>query len=253
MKKLLLWIIGLVTLLSACNSDASDDPSTEIKEVHRTANNSETTNSTVVYIIRDSDIVNVEELFHNAIQLDGIVNMVNPQHRIQLKEKQYHLWFNEDATATLMDTEDTHTLYKISDATKLKEIIHDNRFLTSEQPPALTILIGEQTVQTVPGLRSWNYIDKKTGKLIGIEAESLPPTEVVSLDVAKRIDLNMPIRLNFEKAPDSYVIRTWGSDHHVISTYNDFREMKEKGKVVCEIVATWQQGTATYAFALDIQ
>ena len=140
MTKRLIWIIGLATLLSACNSEVSNNQSTEIKERHKTTTYTE---STAVHITSDSHIVWLQELFHNAFQLDGIVNMADPQYRIQLKEKQYNLWFNEDGTAVFTDTEDTHTLYKISDAAKLKEIIHEYNFLMNEKPPTLTLTIGE--------------------------------------------------------------------------------------------------------------
>ena len=63
----------------------------------------------------------------------------------------------------------------------------------------------------------------------------------------------MPIHLNFEQQSDRYDIRIWGSDNKVTATYKDLSDIKERGKVVCEILATWQQGTASYAFALNIQ
>ena len=253
MTKRLIWIIGVATILSACNSEVSDNPSTYIKEEHKATSNSESTNSTVIHITHDSHIVLLEELFHNAIQLEGIVNMADPQYRIQLREKQYNVWFNEDGTAVFTDIEDTHTLYKILDAAKLKEIIHEYSFSMNEKPPALTITIGEQTIQTALGLHSWSYIDTKTGEQTGIEAQSLPPTEIVNLENTKLVDLNKPINLNFQQQPDRYDIRIWGSDNKVIATYKDLSDIKERGKVVCEILATWQQGTASYAFALDIQ
>ena len=128
MGKRLIWIIGVATILSACNSEVSDNPPTHVNEEHKATSNLEITNTTVIHITYDSHIVLLEELFHNAIQLDGIVNMANPQYRIQLRENQYNLWFNEDGTAVFMDIEDTHTLYKISDAAKLKEIIHGYSF-----------------------------------------------------------------------------------------------------------------------------
>ena len=250
MGKRLIWVIGLATILIACNSEVSNNQSTEIKEVHNTTKYKE---SKVIRITSDSDIVWLQELFHNAISLDGIVNMADPQYRIQLREKQYNVWFNEDGTAVFTDIEATHTLYKILDVAKLKEIVNNYSFLTNESPPALTLTIGEQTIKTSLGFHSWSYTDKKTGQQIGIQAESLPPTEVVSLDNAKLVDLNMPIHLNFEQQPDRYDIRIWGSDNKVTATYRNLSEIKEKGKVVCEILATWQQGTASYAFALDIQ
>ena len=250
MTKRLIWMIGLATILSACNSEVSNNQSTEIKEVQKTTTYME---STAIHITSDSHIAWLHELFHNAIKLDGIVNMADPQYRIQLKAKQYNVWFNEDGTAAFMDIEDTHTLYKVSDAAKLKEIIHEYSLLMNEKPPALTLTIGEQTIKTSLGLHSWSYIDRATGEQIGIEAETLPPTEVVDLESAKLVNLTMPIHLDFEHEPDQYEIRIWSSDHKVTATYKDWSDIKEKGKVVCEILATWQQGTASYAFALHIQ
>lgn len=250
MKKRFIWTIGLATILSACNSGVSNDQSTELKEVHNTAKYTE---STTIRITSDSDIVWLQELFHNAIQLDGIVNMSDPQYQIQLTEKQYNVWFNEDGTAVFTDIEDTHTLYKISDASMLKGVVNYYSFLMNEKPPTLTLTIGEQTIQTALGLHNWSYIDRKTGEQTGIKAESLPPTEVVDLENAALVDLNRPIKMNFEHAPDRYEIRIWSSDNKVTATYKDLSDIKEKGKVVCEILATWQQGTASYAFALHIQ
>ena len=250
MGKRLIWIIGAAAILSACNSEVSNNQSTEIKEVHNTTKYKE---SQVIRITSDSDTVWLQELFHNAIPLDGIVNMADPQSRIQLREKQYNVWFNEDGTAVFTDIEATHTLYKILDAAKLKEIIYEYSFSMNEKPPALTLTIGEQTIQTALGFHSWSYIDSKTGELTGIEAESLPPTEAVSLETTKLVDLNMPINLNFEQQPDRYDIRIWSSENKVTATYSNLSDIKEKGKIVCEILATWQQGTASYAFALHIQ
>ena len=123
----------------------------------------------------------------------------------------------------------------------------------NEKPPTLTLTIGDQIIKTVSGLRSWSYTDKKTGQQTGIKAESLPPTEAVGLENDKLVDLNMPIHLNFEQEPDRYDIRIWSSENKVTATYSNLSDIKEKGKIVCEILATWQQGTASYAFALDIQ
>lgn len=170
MRKQLIWIMGAASILSACNSEVSDNQLTNIKVEHETTSDSESTN-----------------------------------------------------------------------------------FLTSEKPPSLTITIGEQTIRTSLGLYSWSYTDKKTGQQIGIKTESLPPTELVNLENAKLIDLNMPIHLNFEQQPDRYDINIWGNDNNIMAIYRELSDIKEKGKIVCEILATWQQGTASYAFALDVQ
>ncbi len=41
MTKRIIWIIGVATILSACNSEVSDNPSTHINEEHKATNNAE--------------------------------------------------------------------------------------------------------------------------------------------------------------------------------------------------------------------
>ncbi|AMQ05793.1 MULTISPECIES: hypothetical protein [Sporosarcina] len=43
----------------------------------------------------------------------GIVNMVNPSYRFDLGEESYSLWISED-NGTIMNTKDTHTIYRLS-------------------------------------------------------------------------------------------------------------------------------------------
>lgn len=43
-------------------------------------------------------------------------------------------------------------------------------FLTNEKLPALTITIGEETIQTSLGLHSLSYTDRKTGQRTRIDA-----------------------------------------------------------------------------------
>ena len=43
----------------------------------------------------------------------GIVNMVNPPYRFDLGEESYSFWISED-NGTIMNTKDTHTIYRLS-------------------------------------------------------------------------------------------------------------------------------------------
>ena len=55
--------------------------------------------------------------------MDGIVNMAEPQYTIKLENEKYFLWLDETNNATIMNAEDTHTIYTIANAEKIKEII----------------------------------------------------------------------------------------------------------------------------------
>lgn len=52
---------------------------------------------------------------------------MEPQYRIQIDNHLYFLWLDLDNnTAIIMDEIDTHTIYKISDATKIINLIINN-------------------------------------------------------------------------------------------------------------------------------
>lgn len=123
----------------------------------------------------------------------------------------------------------------------------------TEKPPSLAITFGEKVINTRQGGYSWSYLDSKTGQMVAIEADSMPSTELVNIEDAVSINISKPISLNFEKEPLNYEIRVYDNNDRMIATYNDFKDIKEKGKAIYEILATWEEGNGIYAVALDIQ
>lgn len=79
----------------------------------------------------------------------------------------------------------------------------------SEKPPSVTITFDEEVVKTKQGGYSWNYLDSKTGEMIGIEAESLPAKELVSIEDAISVNLNESVTLNIKKEALHYEIRVY--------------------------------------------
>lgn len=128
-----------------------------------------------------------------------------------------------------------------------------NLVTSNEKPPVLTITVGEEIINTYRGGYSWSYLDPKTGQTMGIEADSLPPSEILNVEDAIGVNLNQPIKLNFEKEPIEYEIRVWDNENNVIDTYKDFDDVEEKGKTIYEILATWKAGRVSYVIALNVQ
>nr|WP_106779126.1 hypothetical protein [Lysinibacillus timonensis] len=139
-----------------------------------------------------------------------------------------------------------------NDALSGNEKKQDVNLIHTEKPPTLTITFGEKVLETRQGGYRWSYLDSKTGQLVGIEADSLPPTQSVNVEDAVKVNLSEPITLNFEIAPLNYEIRVWHNGI-IYATYNDFEDVKEKGPMVYEILVTWEQGTCSYVVALDFQ
>ncbi|WP_092491166.1 hypothetical protein [Virgibacillus salinus] len=60
------------------------------------------------------------------------------------------------------------------------------------------------------------------------------------------------VKLDFEKEPDSYTIRIWDDDNNIINE-SDKVVFSGVGKVIYEVLVKWDQGTASYAFSLNIK
>lgn len=78
-----------------------------------------------VTINDEKDIQYLEEVFYLAEQIPGIANMATPQYKVRLGAdgELFYLWFNEDYSATLMKSTDTHTIYKIHSAEKIEKMV----------------------------------------------------------------------------------------------------------------------------------
>lgn len=125
MKHLFL-MMGLVVFLSACNNKKSEELAEAIK-VQEAIDFTKVKPDTVQTITNTSDIAIVQKLFKNAKKMNGVVDVMEPQYRIQIDNHIYFLWLDLDNnTAIIMDEKDTHTIYKISDATKIINLIINN-------------------------------------------------------------------------------------------------------------------------------
>lgn len=51
--------------------------------------------------------------------------MTDPQDKVDLENESYYLWFHEDGRAVMMNTKDTHTIFKIDSADELEEMIQN--------------------------------------------------------------------------------------------------------------------------------
>lgn len=65
-------------------------------------------------VIKDTKTIElVEKAINSAEKQPGIVNMSEPQFKIVIGEKAHFLWI-DDTSGTIMNTEDTHTIFSLS-------------------------------------------------------------------------------------------------------------------------------------------
>lgn len=131
------------------------------------------------------------------------------------------------------------------------ETLDDSTGDTILQPPSLTIYVGEETISPSLGTYSWSF-DNGDGTETVIESDSLAPPELVKNNNPLQVTVDTKVELNFEIQPDMYTVRIWDDGNNVISTL-DKVVLFGKGKVIYEVLAHWKQGTASYAFSLNIE
>ncbi|PYZ94869.1 hypothetical protein CR194_04915 [Salipaludibacillus keqinensis] len=119
--KSFIFIVAFV--LIGCSSGINTESSEKViiyemksfQEVHEESKIERTDEQVIDQFIR---------AFHSAEKQAGIVDMVDPDYRVDFDEESYFLWI-DDSFGTVMDTDDTHTIYELTSqsAERLKGVL----------------------------------------------------------------------------------------------------------------------------------
>jgi len=74
----------------------------------------------------DSEVVNeFVKAFKKAKKMPGIVNIVDPEYKVEFGEESYFLWISNES-GTIMNLKDSHIIYTLSksSAKKINEILN---------------------------------------------------------------------------------------------------------------------------------
>jgi hypothetical protein len=137
----------------------------------------------------------------------------------------------------------------------LNEVDNDSEQLqasTYKSPPKVTITNGEVEAKGVLGPYSWTYCCSN-GNLTGIEASSDAPPNLVQNNEPLKVTSGTVVSIDFETAPIQYEVKTWDETNAVTGTYTEIDTLNHEGRTVFEILATWEQGKASYSFLLEIE
>lgn len=119
------------------------------------------------------------------------------------------------------------------------------------EPPGLVVMAGEETIEAILGTYSWS-VDNEDGTITAIEADTAAPPDLVQGMTPVNVTSDTKIALEFAVEPDKYTVRTWEEDYTVSSARKEVLLTRE-GPVIYEVQASWAQGTARYAFILNIE
>lgn len=137
--------------------------------------------------------------------------------------------------------------------TKVEENLEIKKIgANKKEPPNLMIAIGEQTIRAVRGTYSWSYYEGQADEITHVEADTAPPPELVNTENVTTVHSDAEVSLLFDYSPGDYTVRVWNSEK-AIASYKKVELAAYEGIVIYEIEANWEQGTASYAFAVDIE
>lgn len=135
-------------------------------------------------------------------------------------------------------------------------------------PPALTVCLGEDSIQAMRGTTSWNY-DNEDGTWSGFESDSLHPLDMNSKDLTPTLVITpeannsqnfLTAQLKFDIPPDEISVRCWSEtcwgDTDAQSEdipIEDFTIELKDGGYIYEVISTWSSserynGTARDSF-----
>lgn len=127
MKKFYRFIVSILLIpliLIGCQSTVDDEtPNDEISKV--SLSNSNTIgqiNTDFFTVYEDEEVLETfQNIFTSAVKQEGIVDIAEPEFDLEViykegNKQEYHLWLGEkDEQSTLMQVEDTHAIYTISE------------------------------------------------------------------------------------------------------------------------------------------
>lgn len=111
-------ILSLTLLLFGCqqiNEEKADNTdSVESISIYKMIGFSEIIEESLNVITDSEEINSIEEIIKGAEKVAGIVDVFDPHYQVEIGGKTYYLWIHNKEAATIMDEEDTRTVYKIS-------------------------------------------------------------------------------------------------------------------------------------------
>lgn len=114
------------------NNTPSNADNIDKVKVYKMKSFSEVYEKSLIVITDLQEIKSIEEAINNAEKEPGIVDMADPEYKIEIGKETYFLWISE-VSGTIMNTEDTHTIYSLSEKSiKLVNEIFKSKFRNAE-------------------------------------------------------------------------------------------------------------------------
>jgi len=113
-------VMLLLTLVACSSNEVKETKEVKVQEMVSFSKEKQNT----LKVISDSPKVKViVNAIRQAKKQKGIVDITDPQYRMDTDQDRYYLWFNENGSAIIMNDKDKNTIFKIADAKNLEDVI----------------------------------------------------------------------------------------------------------------------------------
>ena len=128
-----------------------------------------------------------------------------------------------------------------------------NKQMQLDSPPTLMVLYQDKSIDAKRGTYSW-YADNNDGTGIGIEADSCAPPEMVKDSIPLTVSPTSSLTLSFSDKPTDITVNIWQDNQSIKQSIVDDKIVTPelKGSVIYEVIGTWGQGIAHYAFLVTV-
>lgn len=129
-----------------------------------------------------------------------------------------------------------------------------NKQAQLDSPPALNILYQDKIIEAIKEAYSWT-IDNNDGTICTMHADSssIPPltNNLTSLTVSPKSSLT----LGFSNEPTNIAFTAWMDNKPIEQSVTDDKIVTSelKGSIIYEVIGTWEQGTVSYAFLVNVE
>lgn len=122
-----------------------------------------------------------------------------------------------------------------------------------KEPPIIKVIYEDKNIEAIRGTFSWT-IDNNDGTQTTTNGDSAAPNELVKNSTPLIMPPKSTLTLDFSDKPETMIVNIWQGNKPIKQTITDNKLLMPelKGSVVYGIVATWKQGTASYAFLVNI-
>lgn len=133
------------------------------------------------------------------------------------------------------------------------QISNTNQQTFLNKPPVLKVLSQDKNINAITGTYSWTA-NNNDGTKTTVCADSANPTELVKESAPLTVSAKSMLTLCFNDKPSNIKVNIWKDNKSINQeiSENKIEVPESKGTLIYEVIATWNKGTVSYVFLINV-